>query len=60
MAIPYLKEINGKLILTVDNSPFIAIAGEVHNSISSDRVYMENAWAKAATLGMNTLLVPVT
>lgn len=40
--------------------PFIAIAGEVHNSNASSITYMEGVWAQAEKLGMNTLLLPVS
>lgn len=49
-----------RTILTVDNKPFIAIAGEVHNSSSSSVEYMEDVWKRAVELGLNTLLMPVT
>ncbi|GMK39135.1 beta-galactosidase [Paenibacillus sp. CCS19] len=40
--------------------PFIMLAGEVNNSSSSSIEYMEPIWHKAAKLGMNSLLLPVT
>lgn len=49
-----------KTILFVQGKPFIAIAGEVHNSDSSSPEYMEKIWETADSLGMNTLLLPVT
>lgn len=42
------------------SEPFIMISGEVHNSNSSTAAAMEQAWAKAKELNLNTLLVPVT
>ncbi len=39
---------------------FIAIAGESHNSSSSDAAYMQGVWDKAEEEGLNTLLLPVT
>jgi hypothetical protein len=44
----------------VKGKPFIAIAGEVHNSNSSDADYMECVWDKAQEQGLNTLLLPAT
>lgn len=60
MNVPALKEINGKKILTVHGKPFIMIAGEVHNSSSSSPEYMVSVWDKAVSLGMNSLLLPVS
>ena len=40
--------------------PYIAIAGEVHNSSASSLVYMEHVWEKAEKLGLNTVLLPVS
>ncbi len=51
---------NGKQVLYVDDAPFFAVAGEVHNSDSSSPEYMEKIWKIADDLGMNTLLLPVT
>lgn len=45
--------------LTIDGKPFLMLAGEVHNSTGSSIAWMERAWDKAETLGMNTLLVAV-
>ena len=56
----YLKEVNGKKVLMVQEKPFIMISGEVHNSNSSSVEYMEQVWDKAEDLGMNSLLLPVT
>lgn len=49
-----------RTVLTVGGKPFIAIAGEVHNSSSSSVKYMENIWKQAKETGLNTLLLPVT
>ncbi len=51
---------NGKQVLYVDDAPFYAVAGEVHNSDSSSPEYMEKIWQCADDLGLNTLLLPVT
>ena len=47
-----------RTIFTVDDKPFIAIAGEAHNSSASNAEYMEEVWDKAEALGLNTLLLP--
>ena len=47
-------------MIEVNGKPYIVIAGEVHNSNSSDPLYMEKVWKQAKDLGMNTLLLPAT
>ena len=49
-----------KRVLTVDGTPFFLLAGEVHNSDSSSPAYMEKIWDLADSMGMNTLLLPVS
>lgn len=49
-----------RTIFQVNGKPFIAIAGEAHNSSSSDAAYMRGVWEKAEKLGMNTLLLAVS
>lgn len=44
-------EVNGK--------PFIAIAGEAHNSSASNAKFMEGVWDKAEQIGLNTVLLPL-
>lgn len=58
--IPVLIQQGDKKILMVKGEPFIALAGEVHNSDSSSPKYMDKIWNIAENLGMNTLLLPVT
>ncbi len=50
----------GNAVITVNSKPYIMLAGEVHNSNSSSTEAMEPVWQKAKSLGMNTLLLPVT
>lgn len=45
--------------LEVNGKPFIAIAGEAHNSSASNAGYMERVWAKAEEIGLNTVLMPL-
>lgn len=47
-------------MLTVNGKPFLALAGEAHNSSSSSLAAMEPVWAKAEQLSLNTVLLPVT
>ena len=60
MSIPYIKKAHAKKILMVHDKPFIMLAGEVHNSNSSSVAYMEQVWDKADSLGMNSLLLPIS
>lgn len=60
MRIPHLEKKGNKTVLMVHEKPFIAFAGEVHNSDSSSPEYMEGIWKTADELGMNTLLLPVS
>ena len=55
-----IRNWNGKQVLFVNDRPFYAVAGEVHNSDSSSAEYMEKIWRIADDLGMNTLLLPVS
>lgn len=56
----YIKKINNKKMLMVNNKPFIMIAGEVHNSSASSVEYMLPIWEKAQELNLNSLLIPVS
>lgn len=47
-----------KNLFYVKGEPFIALAGEAHNSSSSTAYFMESVWEKAQEQGMNTLLLP--
>lgn len=49
-----------KNLFYVQGEPFIALAGEAHNSSSSTAFFMQGVWEKAKEQGMNTLLLPVT
>lgn len=60
MSIPKLQQQGNKLVLMVHDKPFIALAGEVHNSDSSSPEYMKKIYQIGKELGMNTLLLPVS
>ena len=60
MTLPHLRKQGNKTVLIVEDQPYIALAGEVHNSDSSSITYMEGIWKIADELHMNTLLLPVT
>ena len=45
---------------TVNEKPFIAYAGEVHNSSASNLEYMQtDVWPYVKNLNLNTLIVPI-
>lgn len=46
--------------LLVDGKPFIMLAGEIHNSASSSRSWLEATWETLASMHMNTVLAPVS
>lgn len=56
---PYIENINGEFTLFVDNKPFTALAGELHNSSASSLEYMEKkVWPYLKGLNMNTVVIP--
>jgi hypothetical protein len=57
--IPHLSKQGEATQLIVDGKPFLALAGELHNSSSSSREYMKDIWPKLETSGMNTVLAAV-
>lgn len=60
MSIPYLKKENGRYELMVDDKPFYARAGELHNSSGSSLEYMEQkVWPALRPLNMNAVITPV-
>ncbi|MFD0711720.1 DUF5597 domain-containing protein [Paenibacillus sp. GCM10027626] len=60
MAIPMLVKENGIFNLYVDDKPYIALAGELHNSSASDLGYMSSkVWPYLRELHLNTVILPV-
>ena len=57
--IPHLKKQGETTQLIVDGKPYLALAGELHNSSSSSREYMKDIWPKLEASGMNTVLAVV-
>jgi hypothetical protein len=57
--IPHLNRQGEATQLIVDGKPFLALAGELHNSSSSSREYMKDFWPKLEVSGMNTVLAVV-
>lgn len=57
--IPHLSRQGKATHLIVDGKPYLALAGELHNSSSSSREYMKDIWPKLEASGMNTVLAVV-
>ncbi|QMV43969.1 DUF5597 domain-containing protein [Cohnella cholangitidis] len=60
MPIPKLIKENGVYNLYVDGKPYIALAGELHNSSASNLDYMnKKVWPYLRDLHLNTVILPV-
>ena len=59
-SIPHMEKRGSATRLIVHGKPFIMIAGELHNSSSSNLEYMEKVWKKVQTLNLNTVLLPIS
>lgn len=58
--IPHLRK-NGQVTqLIVDGQPFLALAGELRNSSSSNLEYMRPIWPKLTKMNLNTVLAVVS
>jgi hypothetical protein len=57
---PTLVKKAGHTQLLVDGKPFIAIAGELHNSTSSGLAYFSQALKYAASLNINTVIASIS
>jgi len=57
---PHLETRHGASQLVVDGKPFLMLSGELHNSSSSSREYMEGIWPKLAQRNLNTVLAVIT
>ncbi len=58
--IPFLRKKGTATQLIVDGEPFVMLGGELHNSSSSSLAFMEPIWPRLASLGLNTVLAPVS
>ena len=58
--IPQLRRTGGATQLIVDGQPLLMLAGELHNSSASGVAYMRRMWPHLKTLGLNTVLAPVS
>ncbi len=61
MSIPVVKtDAKGIPTLYVDDKPFFARSGEIHNSSSSNAEYMKNeVWPKLRGMNMNSVIAPI-
>jgi len=59
-AIPHLEKHGTATRLIVHGEPFLMLAGELHNSSSSNLEYMEKIWPKLQKLNINTVLLPIS
>ncbi|MDR1381225.1 MAG: DUF5597 domain-containing protein [Tannerella sp.] len=58
--VPHLEKRGDVTQLIVDGKPWLALAGELHNSSSSDTEYMREIWDKLKVIGLNTVLAVVS
>ena len=58
--IPHLEKRDGMTKLVVDGRPFICVAGEVSNTLSSDMKSMQETIARLARANLNTILTVVS
>jgi beta-galactosidase GanA len=60
VSLPHLEKRGEATQLIVDGKPFLALAGELHNSSSSSPAYMKNIWSRINNTNVNTLLAGVS
>ena len=58
-SIPHLERKGNSTQLIVKGRPFIALAGELHNSSTSTSTYMRDIWKKMADKNLNTVIAAV-
>ena len=58
--IPHLRKQGTATQLIVDGKPFLALAGELHNSSATSLDYMEPVWPMLAEAKLNTVLAGVS
>lgn len=56
--LPHLQKNGAAIQLMVDDKPWIALAGEVHNSTASSSAYIRPIWDRIASLNLNTVITP--
>jgi len=57
--LPRLEKRGAAVQLMVEGQPFLALAGELHNSSSTSRAYLKPFWPKLAAMNLNTVLAAV-
>lgn len=57
--LPHLQRRGAATQLIVEGQPYLALAGELHNSSSTSRAYMEPIWPKLTAMHVNTVLAAV-
>jgi beta-galactosidase GanA len=58
--IPHLQKQGTATQLIVDGKPFLALAGELHNSSATSIEYMKPVWPKLVAAKLNTVLAGVS
>jgi hypothetical protein len=57
--LPQLKKEGGMTRLYVNGKPFVMVAGELHNSTSSNLTYLTPIFPKLKEMGLNTVLASI-
>jgi hypothetical protein len=57
--IAHLEKRGAATQLIVDGKPFLALAGELHNTTTSSPEYMKTVWPHLTKIGLNTVLAPI-
>ena len=60
LPIPHLEKRGNVTQLIVKGEPYLALAGELHNSSSSSTEYMKSIWPKLKSTGLNTVLAVIS
>ena len=58
-SLPVIEQRGAARQLIVDGQPFLVLGGELHNSSSTSRAYMQPIWPKLAQMNLNTVLAVV-
>ena len=58
--IPHLRKQGTATQMVVDGKPYLALAGELHNSSSSSLEYVKPIWPKLKQMNLNTVLAVVS
>ena len=58
-SLPHLEQRGGTRQLIVDGQPFLVLGGELHNSSSTSRAFMQPAWPQLTEMNLNTVLAAV-